>query len=266
MNKVNLFIVGAQKCGTTTLASWLKNHHDVSVLHIKESQLFSWQLDENPNMDIKAYHDWEFKKNAKIMVDASTTYTFYNVSERVAKRIFEYNKDAKIIYLVKNPIDRVHSHYVHQLLRGKKMLPIEEEVLQDSLIGNSSYYSCIIPFYKIFPEKQILTIEMTDLLTLKTSFRKKLEQFLEINLSDLPIMPNANRGVENSVSTYQYITYKKLFLRFFPDRFQIYIKRKFFLNRLKEKPELSESTREKIKLILADEMEMFYSLTGIDYR
>ncbi|HRN40607.1 MAG TPA: sulfotransferase [Vicingus sp.] len=108
--KVNLFIIGAQKCGTSTLFDNLIKHKKI-IGGVKEKNFFS-----HPYLFLKGL-DWYYslfhsKKiyfdilSKNYYVDASPSYL---PSKEVAKRIHSYNPNAKIIVMMRNPIDRAFS-------------------------------------------------------------------------------------------------------------------------------------------------------------
>ncbi|HNQ12126.1 MAG TPA: sulfotransferase [Bacteroidia bacterium] len=140
-NKVNLFIVGAAKAGTTSIAHYLEQHPDVFISAIKEPHFFSkddlqhdqfrsllkqrlqsHRIDEviNGKLNKKLHRAYIRKKedydrlfeNAnghKIIGEASTSYLWSNTA---AKEIHQYNPQSKIIILLRNPIERAYSHYL----------------------------------------------------------------------------------------------------------------------------------------------------------
>lgn len=109
----NLFLVGAPKCGTTSLAYYLSQHPDIFVPIIKEPVFFGsdltatgHRLPVNDYLDL--YRNWSSEKYA---LDASTHY-FY--STKAATEISTTASNCKILMILRNPIDAAHSLY-HQL-------------------------------------------------------------------------------------------------------------------------------------------------------
>jgi len=118
MVKPNLFIVGAPKAGTTSVYEYLKKHPDVYFPRLKEPNYFSSKeiisqklyykvpiiKTESSYLSLYSQH-----KNQKIIGDASVSYLYY---PKVAARIRNYNPDAKIIIILRDPIQRAFSHYL----------------------------------------------------------------------------------------------------------------------------------------------------------
>ncbi len=110
--KVNLFIVGEQKCGTTSFHQFLRMHNGFinSRLGKEVNYVNSDRFNENDHSFYgKSYrYDIRFKRNPKYLVDSSTNYGF---SETALQRIAAYNPDARIIFIERNPVDRFFSAY-----------------------------------------------------------------------------------------------------------------------------------------------------------
>ena len=119
MNKplVNLFIVGAAKCGTTFLAEYLDKHSKVQMPNIKEPNYFSHKAlaqrelyyATNDINNIEEYHGLYTQSEGLLYYgDASVSYMPY---PEVAENIYSYNPQAKIIILLRDPSERAYSHY-----------------------------------------------------------------------------------------------------------------------------------------------------------
>ncbi|MCP5372504.1 MAG: sulfotransferase domain-containing protein [Hyphomicrobiales bacterium] len=113
----NLFIVGAQKCGTTALADYLREHPDIFVPMEKEFWFYCDDIERKvpimPEWRFKlAFEDWDKEKYA---VDASPLYMF---STEAHTRIKECSPDAKIIIMLREPAEMAYSLF-YQLKYGR---------------------------------------------------------------------------------------------------------------------------------------------------
>jgi len=105
----NCFIIGAPKCGTTALASYLNDHENIFVSDPKEPHYFATDLPGYDACKSKKNYEQIFMKvnnKHKIICEASV---FYLYSKNAIKNIYEYNKNAKIIIMLRNPVDMVYS-------------------------------------------------------------------------------------------------------------------------------------------------------------
>lgn len=105
MNKPNAFLIGAPKCGTTSLMRWLSFHPEVFVSSIKEPYYFADDLNIG---QVKGIDDYEclFKSSQskhKVIIEGSTGYLY---SRNAVKNIIEYcDEPPKFIIMLRNPIE-----------------------------------------------------------------------------------------------------------------------------------------------------------------
>lgn len=127
-NKVNLFLVGAAKSGTTSLWSALGRHPDI---YITENELYkepAFFCELGSKIGIDTYHRlFEKGERCKYRLDASTAYL---TSPEAAERIYRYNPDAKILIILRNPIERAYSLYCWMTASGYEWAPTFEKALK----------------------------------------------------------------------------------------------------------------------------------------
>ena len=131
MRKPNLFLVGAPKAGSSLLWTMLKEHKDIffSTNPEKEINYFSYdELIHNSSYKdykVRSENDYlkVFKKgqSVKYLVDGSVSYFAYPL---IPKKLYEFNSDAKIIVIVRDPVLRAFSHY-NMDKRTRKLLKQE---------------------------------------------------------------------------------------------------------------------------------------------
>ena len=135
--KVNTFIVGAPKAGTTSLHYYLNQHADVSMSSVKEPNFFSSKEVESLFYNSKCiddsndYHGLFSKEKRQIIGEASVSYLYY---EKVPNRIHDYNSEAKIIIMLREPVERSFSHYLMDYRLGFCSVKLED------IIANPQIY------------------------------------------------------------------------------------------------------------------------------
>jgi len=130
----NLFIVGAPKSGTTSLYEYLKGHPQVFMSVVKEPCYFSADLafDNSGNFlvyerDAKLYDDlFADAGDAKVIGEASTRYLYSRDAPRL---IHAASPDARIVAMLRNPVDMIHSLHAHKLAAWTEDLADFEEAL-----------------------------------------------------------------------------------------------------------------------------------------
>ncbi len=141
-NLQHFFIAGAAKAGTTALYYLLSQHPSVCTSVVKEPNYFSNLSNRRdivkpgagPGDSSTVWTDtlegynalYQFKKQHEFRLDASVSYLY---STRAARHISEYSPDAKVILVLRNPVDRAWSHYKH-LVRDSREERSFEEALQ----------------------------------------------------------------------------------------------------------------------------------------
>jgi len=119
MKKPNFFIIGAPRCGTTSLAAWLSEHPNVYMSPIKEPHLYSADLPKYKAVKSKKEYDLLFKEadpsRHYAVGEASVFYLFSRVAVPQIER--EY-PGAKYIVMVRNPVDMAYSFHEQLLVSG----------------------------------------------------------------------------------------------------------------------------------------------------
>ena len=108
----NFFLVGAPKCGTTSLSLYLRKHPDIYISKPKEPHFFSDDINNGGVKDLSIYLDCfnDAKVGCKTIGDASTLYLF---SKTAIRNILEFNPDSRFIVMLRNPLEIAFSF--HQL-------------------------------------------------------------------------------------------------------------------------------------------------------
>ena len=199
----NFYGIGAQKAGTSWLYENIKLLPDFRLLPIKElhyfdrdpkyssrSDLTKTYLSDRFNRnyakkiiktliksdnyhELSFYFKWFFGnyndkwyeslylKNSFFTGEITPSYSFLNIDD--IKRMYAINPDAKLILLLRNPIERAWSHYKYQS-RNKKKITIENEdpskiikfMNSDGQLLRSNYSRTIKNFTSVFTEQQLI--------------------------------------------------------------------------------------------------------------
>jgi hypothetical protein len=124
----DFFIVGAPKCGTTAMCTYLNQHPDIFISDPKEPHFFGSDLKYVPyTRDIQEYLRLFEAGQGKLCGEGSVFYLF---SKEAAKEIYAFNPNAKIIIMVRNPIDLMHSLHSEMLLAGDEHIVDFAQALQ----------------------------------------------------------------------------------------------------------------------------------------
>ena len=201
-NKPNFLVVGAAKSGTTSLFNYLTQHSDIYIPEVKECRFFS-QLPKNykglgaeffPNSGItdeRVYFKLFCEHEDKVCGDMSNDYLYYY--EKSIKNIKKYlGNEIKIVIVLRNPIDRAYSNYMHHIRDGWENISFEQALDDENrrieenwgwsyhYVKTGMYYYQVKAYLDNFRQTKIYFFEE---LKFKDSLLKDLYAFLEVRFT-----------------------------------------------------------------------------------
>lgn len=181
-------VIGTMKGGTTSLYRYLGMHPEVSMTSIKECDYFILRRKENYFKKGK-YHkgvDWYhslYREGAKAYGDISPAYTKRHLfGDDTPRLIHEANPDARLIYLLRDPIKRFLSQYVHAVWRGRidcSVRELPEEISQRYLL-TSSYHYQLEPYLRYFSLDQFLFLSSEEMRRDTKSALRRIFEFIGV--------------------------------------------------------------------------------------
>jgi hypothetical protein len=184
MNKLPDFIViGAGKCGTTSLFSYLQNHPQIYLCPKKETYFFLSEPNRSKLKPWGAITDFnEYRslfENAPentIVGEISTTYYAHLAS---AQQIQAILPDVKIIAILRDPADRAFSDYQMHFNLGNEKADFADLIIPENrYIKSGFYYRELMPFYQTFPVDHIKILFFDDLCRDPIAFMQDLCRFV----------------------------------------------------------------------------------------
>lgn len=198
----NLFIVGAPKCGTTSLYHYLNDHSQVFFSPVKEPRYWSPDFPD-PIRRVKSLEQYlklfqSASQNHKIIGEASTTYLR---SDEALGRILEFNPNAKFICMVRNPLEFLPAYHMELHLTFHEDIPTLEQAwhLQEPRrLGQCIPSTCaaaalldysqaalfgqqVRQFCRLIPERQRMIIVFDDFAKDTQSVYEQVLTFLELD-------------------------------------------------------------------------------------
>lgn len=200
-NKVNLFLIGAPKCGTTSLASILASNKDIFVPSEKELNFFSseWLKQTESyyhgvKIDSLEKYSNVFAKCDRVLFRCDASVSYF-IAKDCAKKIYNYNKQAKVVFISRDPVERVVSHYLMDNRLGYSTRELEKYLNDSSshqylqYVENSRYSKYLVKYRSYFGDN-LLELALDDGWVTN---KKKLELFLGIELT--ASMPEKNKAL-----------------------------------------------------------------------
>jgi hypothetical protein len=177
----NLLVIGAMKAGTTALHDYLGGHPEIFMSRRKELKFFSHDLNWRQGVGWYRSHFEEASGHVRVG-ESSPYYTRATQFPGVPERIASVLPDVRLIYLVRHPIERIRSAYLHRVSKGKESRSFEEAVDRDEPYLNDSRYAWQLDHYlKHFDRAQMLIVESERLRDERADTLARILRFLEVD-------------------------------------------------------------------------------------
>lgn len=183
MRRVDFFIVGAMRSGTSSLRDALMLNPRINV---PRGEPMFFNRTENYAKGLEHYHslfDWDDQ-----FVVRGEKSPPYAVTPEVPERLRDYNPGAKIVWTLRDPVKRAISHYQHSRFRTKEALTLsyaienkeklEKECSSMAYVYRSEYHKHIRRWLDFFPLEQHSFIILEELLENPEAELRKVHQFL----------------------------------------------------------------------------------------
>lgn len=292
-NFPDIIILGAAKCGTTTLAFYLKQHPDVFIPR-KEPGFFAFHgrpqheipsgIRERQMVDADKYTDMYKGAGERLICDSSVAhFTNHNSTIKNINDVYGENpKNVKTVLVLRNPADRAFSHYLMFVKNGLEHLSFEEAILPENVekridqqlgfdyLGGSLYYERVAAFLEAFPQTKVYITEdlkkkkelLHDFLDF-CGLRKDVEIDVEtrLNPSGLP----KNKGLIRALHQRNFV--KQILKKVLPDKiqFKLTAAKSRMIEKSIERVEMNPETRTKVlEEVFFQDIEKLEKLIGRD--
>ncbi len=166
----NLFIIGASKCGTSALHAYLRLHPEIRMGDEKEPCFFVEQSELMKVWAVMAHrpvsHDWQAYlqnfaggENVRYRGEGSTLYAMAPTLSGVPARIAAASPNAKLIYMVREPVRRTIGHYWQEAKEFHEKRPLSDAIREVPIYRDTSDYALQMQEYlKYFDRSQIYVV------------------------------------------------------------------------------------------------------------
>ncbi|MGH2992610.1 MAG: sulfotransferase domain-containing protein [Solirubrobacterales bacterium] len=148
----NLIVIGGFKCGTTSLHHYLDLHPEIQMSRPKELNFFLADKNWGRGPEWYASH---FAAAAPVRGESSPHYTIHPERPGVPERMRSIIPEAKLIYLVRDPIDRIVSQYIHGRTAGHYTKPLADYLQGPGMVWRSQYWMQLERYLEHFDASQI---------------------------------------------------------------------------------------------------------------
>lgn len=216
-------IVGTQRGGTTSLHAYLRAHRDIVTPAKKEIHFLTDRFERGA-----AWYIGQFPASvpASTLVGEATPYALFH--PLAPQRLFDVSPGARVIVLLRNPVDRAYSHYLHERARGHETLTFEDAIaaephrlrgLEDQLaagellvsdvhkrasfVERGRYARQLERWLSVFPRDQLLILRSEDLYANPVRVTQQVTDFLGLAPLEIAAFSahNATSGPPMQAST-----------------------------------------------------------------
>lgn len=177
----NFLIIGTMKGGTTSLYSYLRGHPEVFMTSTKELHYFVTEKNLSRG---QSWYESNFRDagNAIAVGEASPDYTKYPIYQGIPKRMAETVPAARLVYVIRNPLERMRSHYLHDVARGREQRPIGEALPGNMhYLAPSRYALQLEQYLEYFPREQLLVLRSEELRHDRAAAMRRVHRFLGVD-------------------------------------------------------------------------------------
>ena len=272
----NFLVIGAMKAGTTSLFNYLALHPDVATGATKEIEFFS--RDDRWSRGVSWYSEFfTYAGDARAVGECSTGYTKYPQFPDAPARIAETLSDVRLVYVVRDPIERIRSHYEHAVLAGVETRSIDEAVTTTpEYVDISSYARQVHRYLDAFDAARILVASASDLRERRRSTLARIFAFLDVDPNWWTPLYDHEHYVTDSRPDLRATSKRVLSLapvrtasRVLAPRTRARLARTRLFSRprvIAERPTISDSLRRELQARLADDVAEFRHLCATTLR
>lgn len=198
----NFFVVGAPRCGTTSLYEYLKYTKGVFMSTVKEPNHFAVSASNGVFLTEiigKKSKYLSLFKNVKDEIAVGEASPSYLRDPKAPNLIHQFVPKARIIIMLRDPVDRSFSTYLHYISLGKensifsvaiKKALESKDALPDAIIGASLYYEQVKRYLQIFGSKKVKIIIFEEFVKDTRTSLKEILEFLNIYSEPPDIIEN----------------------------------------------------------------------------
>lgn len=214
LKQPSFFIVGAPKCGTTAICRYLAQHPDIFIPRKKELYYFDFDLMSPAKItSLEQYLGFFEQGKGKVCGEGSTSYLR---SKEAPKAIYNFNSQAKIIIMLREPVSLLYALHSQRLYDGNETIEDFKQALE--IQGNSSnenptknqdkffLYRDVVKFseqieryFETFDQSQILVVFYEDFKNNNSEIFQEILNFLVVNPDFEPefVPVNSNKAVKS---------------------------------------------------------------------
>lgn len=263
-------VIGAMKCGTTSLYYQLDAHPDVAMSILKETNYFISKCDFEKGRyeEGRDWYESRFREVAKARGECSPNYTKAHLFPGVAQRMHDLVPDIQLIYMVRDPVERLISHYVQNCVQGledQSFAGAVTEPVENKYVLTSRYFWQLQPYLEVFDEEQILIRSLESLRDRPLEILRDIHSF--IGIESHVVEAQLQRGHFNPTSEKRirgewYRWFSGVVSQPIKDALRPYVPIHWIPGTQIDRPTPSESIQQKLTEALEEDVKSLRQFTG----
>ena len=268
----DFIVIGAMKCGSSTICAYLEDHPGVFMVPKAELNFFSH--DENHAHGPTWYESFfAGQDGAQLRGEGSNAYASGQMFPHSAARMAAYKPDLKLIYVVRHPVERIVSAWIQNRVNmGDKIPPTLDRAVRemsDNYLGQSLYWQNLSRYRTLFPDDQIHIGFMEELKTDPNAFFAGLCAFLGVEPAPRIKRDHVNPSAGKTMPSAAYSAVNGLPLMgmlksLLPRKLRHGVRNRFLTQRIAgdSRPDFSPAVRDWLRAELASDSAAFLAHCG----
>jgi hypothetical protein len=228
MTLPNFIVAGAKKAATTSLYEYLNQHPQIYMSPIKETKFFAYEAHnpEHRNADRRKFPIRTVREYTDLFADAGAAVAIgeaspiYISSQHAVTQIAQQLPKVKLIFSLRNPVERAYSAYIMRVRGGYEPRSVEDAFQEDlDVLKDKTYYKQLLPWYAQFDRAQIKIVLFDDIKKNAVGVTQTLYDFLGVDATFTPDVSQQHMigGLPKSQFRQKVINYLRRyrFLRFY---------------------------------------------------
>jgi len=268
-NRPDFIIIGAMKCATSSLHEQLALQQGIFMTELKEPNFFSNDEQYAQGMEWYLSHFAPAKPD-EICGESSTHYTKLPTYPQTIDRIRQHFPDVKLIYVMRHPIDRLVSQYIHEWTERVISVDINQAVSQNpELIAYSQYSMQLQPYFDTFGQDRVLPVFFERMIKHPQEELERVCRF--IGYKGKPVWDDQLNAQNVSTERMRQSGWRDFLVEapglkqlrrwFIPKSFRNWVKG---LWTLKKKPELTQTQIEYLRAIFDQDLAILGTCLGVE--
>lgn len=176
----SLIIIGAMKCGTTSMHHYLGRHPQIAMSATKALDFFIEERRWGRGVN---WYASQFPDGTVVRGDSSPNYSCANQYRGVPARMYSVVPDARLLFMVRDPVERLISHWIHNYSHGREDRTLAEVTRDDRYVERSLYWMQISAFLEYYAPSRIHVVAMDDLANERRATMRGVFDFLGVEPS-----------------------------------------------------------------------------------